>query len=89
MLVASYHVLIGQAPTSHLFNLSQGALSTEQVFAPVAPSPPAPGHSPRPKWQDPSPDPVDVSPPGGTMSKTTLEGPLVQNSERYHPYTRC
>ena len=49
VLVASYHVLMGQAPTSHPFNLLQGASSTEQVSAPVVPSPPAPGHSPRPK----------------------------------------
>ena len=74
MLVASYHILMGQAPTSHPFNLSQGASSTEQLSAPVAPSPPASGHSPRPKWQHPSPDPVDVSPPGRTISKATLEG---------------
>ena len=49
MLVASYHILMGQAPTSHPLNLSQGASSTEQVSAPVASSPPAPEHSPRPK----------------------------------------
>ena len=88
-LVASYHVLMGQAPTSHPFNLSQGASSTDQVSAPVSPSPPAPGHSPRPKCQYPSPDPVDISAPGGTMSKATLEGPPFQNGKRYHPYTRC
>ena len=57
------------------FNLSQGSSSSEQVSAPVAPSPPAPEHSPRPKQQHPSPDPVDVSPPSGTMSKATPEGP--------------
>ena len=49
MLVASYHILMGQAPMSHPFNLSQGASSTEQVSASVVPSPPAPGCSPRPK----------------------------------------
>ena len=47
-LVASYHTLMGQTPTSHPFSLSQGASSTEQVSAPVAPSSPAPGNSPRP-----------------------------------------
>ena len=88
MLVASYHILMGQAPTFHLFNLSQGA-STVQVSAPVAPSPLAPGHSPRLKWWHSSPDLVDISPPGGTISKATLEGPQVQNGRRYHPYTRC
>ena len=74
LLVASYHILMGQAPTSHPFSLSQGASSSEQVSAPVNPSPPVPEHSPRPK-QHPSPDLVDVLPPVGTMSKATLEGP--------------
>ena len=73
-LVASYHVLMGQAPTSHPFNLSQGAPSTEQASAPVAPASLVPEHSPRPKQQHSSPDPVDVMPPGGTTSKATLEG---------------
>ena len=50
VLVASYHTLLGLAPMSHPFSLSQGASSSEQVPAPVAPSPPAPEHSPRPKW---------------------------------------
>ena len=72
-LVASYHILLGQAPMSHPFSLSQGA-SSEQVSAPVAPSPPVPEHSRRPKWQHPSPDLVDVLPPSGTMSKATPEG---------------
>ena len=74
-LVASYHILMGQALMSHPFSLSQRALSSEQVSVPVDPSPPVLEHSPRPKWQHPSPDPVDVSPLGGTTSKATLEGP--------------
>ena len=81
-LVASYHILLGQALMSHPFSLSQGASSSEQVSAPVAPSPPAFGHCPRPKWQHPSQDLVDVSPPGRTTSKATPEEPLVQSSER-------
>ena len=32
-LVASYHILMGQAPTSHPFTLSQGASSIEQPCA--------------------------------------------------------
>ena len=48
-LLASYHVLMGQALTSHPFNLPQGASSSEQVSAPMAPSPPVPEHSPKPK----------------------------------------
>ena len=75
MLVASYHVLLGQALTSHPFSLSQGASSSEQVSTAMAPSPPVPEHSPRPKQWHPSPDPVDVSPPSGTTSKATQEGP--------------
>ena len=75
VLVASYHELMGQALMSHPFNLSQGASSSEQVSAPLAPSPPAPECSPRPKQQHPSPGPVDVSPPNGTPSKATPEGP--------------
>ena len=34
---------------SHPFTLSQGASPIEQPSAPVAPSSPAPEHSPRPK----------------------------------------
>ena len=37
-LVASYHILMGQAPTSHPFTLSQGASPIEQPSAPAAPS---------------------------------------------------
>ena len=74
MLVAPYHILMGQAPTSHPFTLSQGASPTEQPSASATPSP-APEHSPRPKWQHPSPDPVDDMPLGGTMARATLEGP--------------
>ena len=73
--VASYHILMGQAPMSHPFTLSQGASSTEQVSAPAAPSPPVPKHSLRPKWHHPSPDLVDITPFGRTTSKATPEGP--------------
>ena len=48
-LVTSYHILMGQAPTSHPFTLSQGASPIEQPSALVAPSSPAPEHSSRPK----------------------------------------
>ena len=74
-LVASYHVLLGHAHTSHPFSLSQGVSPSEQVSAPRAPSPPAPEHSPRPKQWHPSPDPADASPPDRTTSKTTPKGP--------------
>ena len=75
MLVASYYLLMGQATTSHPSALLQGASPTEQLFAPVAPSSPVPQHSPWPRWQDPSQDPVEDVPLGGTMSKATSEGP--------------
>ena len=39
------------------------------------PFPLEPECSPRPKQWHPSPDPVDVSPLSGTMSKATPEGP--------------
>ena len=74
-LVASYHILLGHALMFHPFSLSPEASPSEQVSAPKAPSSPEPEHSPRPKWQHPSPDPADVSPPSGTMSKGTPEGP--------------
>ena len=73
MLVASYHILLGHALTSHPFSLSQGASPSEQVSAPGAPSPPAPEHSPRPKQQHPSPDLVDVLPPAGPHPRQLLE----------------
>ena len=75
VLVASYNLLLGQALMSQPFSLSQGASSSEQVSALMAPSHPASECSTRPKWQHPSPDQVDVSPPGGTTSKATPEGP--------------
>ena len=73
MLVASYHILMGQAPMStHL--PSHKEPPTEQAPAPVAPASPVPEHSPQPKQQHPSPDPVDVMPFGGTTSKASPEG---------------
>ena len=73
-LVASYHILMGQAPMSHPFSLSQGASSAKQPSASTAPPVPAPEHSPRSKRWLPSPDPVDGMPLGRTTSKATMEG---------------
>ena len=81
MLVASYHILMGQAPMSHLFTLLQGASPAEQLSASTAPHAPAPELSPRPKRQHPSPDPADNMPPGGTTSKATSEG--LPNSKQW------
>ena len=75
MLVASYHILMGQAPMSHPFTLSQGASPAEQPSTPAAPPMPAPEEFPRPKRQHPSPDPMDNMPLGRTPSKATSEGP--------------
>ena len=47
--VASYHILMGQAPTSHPFTLPQGASTIEQPSAPAAPSSHVLEHSPRPR----------------------------------------
>ena len=48
-LVASYHILMGKAPTSHPFTLSQGASPAEHPSASAAPPLLVPEHSPRPK----------------------------------------
>ena len=74
-LVASYHILMGEAPMSHPFTLLQGASPIEQPSAPVAPTSPVPEHSPRPKRQHPSPDPIDNMPLCRTTSKATSKGP--------------
>ena len=75
MLVASYHILLGQTPTSHPFTLSQRTCPVEEQSTPMASPVPVPKQSPRPKRWHPSPDPVESMPVGGTTSKTTLEGP--------------
>ena len=87
MLVASHHLLMGQAPMSHSFTLSHRASPIEPPSASAAPSS-APECSPRPKQWHPSPDPVDDMPPGWAMSKATSEGPPAPNV-RFHLYTRC
>ena len=88
MLVASYQILFGQAPTSHPFTLSQGTSPVEQQSSPAASPMPVPKQSPRPKRQHPSPDPVDSMPLGGTMSKATSEGPPAPNGEMSHLGTK-
>ena len=86
-LVASYHIFMGQAPTSHPFTLSQGASPAEQLSASAAPPSLVPEHSPRTKRQHPSPDPGDDMPLGRTTSKATSEG-SPSSSERFHLGTR-
>ena len=75
MLVASDHILLGQAPTSQPFALLQRTSPAEEQSTPAAPPTPVPKQSPRPKRQHLSPDPVESLPLGGTTSKTTSEGP--------------
>ena len=87
-LVASYHILMGQAPISHPFALSQGASPAKQLSASAVPPALVPEHYPRPKRWHPSPDPVDGMPLGGTTSKATSEGPPAPNSERSYLGTR-
>ena len=80
MLLASYQVLLGHTPMSHLFSIPQVASPSQQGSAPGASSPSAhtaPRPSPRPKWQHHSPDPMDILPLGEATSKATLEGPPV------------
>ena len=74
-LVASYHILLGWAPLSHPFSLSQWASSVEEQPTSATPPTPVPKQSPRPKRQHPSPDPVESMPLGRTTFEMTLEGP--------------
>ena len=85
VLVASYHVLLGHTPLSHLFSVPQGA----------PPFPPGYGSrisysfvledSPRPKQQHHSPDPMDASPLGGAMSQATPKGPSTSKWQEIMP----
>ena len=89
VLVASYHVLLGQAPTSQPFTLSPRTSPAEEQSAPAAPPTPVPKQSPGPKRWHPSPDLVESMPLGRTTSKTTSEGPPAPNGERSHLGPRC
>ena len=74
VLVASFYILLGQAPMSHPFALSQRTSPVEEQPAPAAPPVPVPKQSPRPQRWHPSPGPVESMPLGGTTPKTTSEG---------------
>ena len=75
VLVASYHILLGHAPTSHLFSIPQGTPTFPPGSAPGTSSSPMPDHSPRPKQQHHSPDQMDDSPLSRTMSQATPQWP--------------
>ena len=70
-LVASYHVLLGHALMVHPLAFHKELPPWSKLSAPMASSSLVPEHSPRPKWQHPSPNPVDVSPLGRTTYKAT------------------
>ena len=82
MLVASYHILLGHAPMSHLFSIPQGASPSQQGSAPRTSSPPMPECSPRPRQWHHSPGPSDALPLSGTTSKATPKGPPPQSGKR-------
>ena len=84
---ASYHISLGQTPTSHPFTLSQGASPVEQPSTPAAPVP-APKQLPWPKRQHPSPDPVDSLPLAKPHPRQPQKGPPAPKSERSHLGTR-
>ena len=75
VLVSSCHILLGQAPISHLFALLQRTSPMKRQSTPIAPPMPAPKQSSRPKRQHPSPDHVDSMSLGRTTSKTMSERP--------------
>ena len=68
-LMASYHILLGQAPLSHPFTLSQRASLVEEQPTSAAPPAPVPKQSPRLKRQCPSPDPVESMPPSSKQQE--------------------
>ena len=88
VLVASYEILLGQAPMSYPLTLSQRTSPVEEQSAPAAPSVPVPKQSPRPKRWHPSPDHVDSMPVGRTTSKTTLEEPPSSKQWGVPPWNR-
>ena len=89
ILVASYHVLLGQTPTLYPFALSQRTSPVEEQSAPAAPPVPVPKQSPRPKRWHPSSDPVESMPLGRTMSKTMLEGPPSSKWQEIPPWNKA
>ena len=88
MLVASYHVLLGQTPPSHPFILSQRTSPVEEQSTPAAPPMPVPKQSARPKRWHPSPDPVESMPLGRTTSMTTLKGPPSSKGQEILPWNK-
>ena len=70
---------------SHLFSIPKGAPPFPPGSAPGTSSPPAPEHSPRPKWQHRSPDLLDTSPLSGATSQATPKGPSTLKQQEIMP----
>ena len=77
MLVASYQILLGQAPMSYHSPYHKDYI-VEQQSTPAAPPVPVSKQSPGLKRCHPSPDPVDSMPLCRTTSKTTSGEPPLQ-----------
>ena len=88
MLVASYHLLMGQAPMSLPFTLLQRGLPNGATICPSSSSHASAWAVPQAQKATSFPRPVDRMPLGGTTSKTTSEGPPAPSSERSHFGTR-
>ena len=89
VLVASYHILMGQTPKSHPFTLSQGASPVEQPSTSATPPAPVPEQSPRPKRWHPSPKPCGQHASGQNHIQDNLgRAPPAPNSKRSHLGTR-
>ena len=89
MLVASYQNFVWAGlpcPTHSPYH--QGPPQQRNSLLQPAPPAPVPKQSPRPKRWHPSPDPVDSTPLGGTMSKTAPEEPPSSKQWEVPPWNR-
>ena len=89
MLVASYQVLLGQAPTSHSVSLLPKISPMEEQPTPSVPPAPMPKQAPRPKRWHASPNQVDSNPLRGTMSQIALEEPPKSKRQEVLPWNKA
>ena len=82
VLVASYHVLLGHAPMSHSFSLSQGASPSEQVSAPRATSLLCLSIPLDPSGGIPLQTQQMACPPAESHPRQLLRGPLIWSGKR-------
>ena len=73
--LATYHILLGQAPPLPPPILPQKTPTVEEQPPMAAPPTPMPKQSPRLKWQHPSPELMGSMPMGGAIPKAMLGGP--------------